>query len=451
MSSPMLRRRPTRARTLRCALRRLARGQDGSFLVEAMMSAVIIVVVGVGVLEVIDRSSRLGGQQEAQAIAGNLAQTEQEQVRAMSLSDQARLRRTTPKDVDGYRYSVSSRADWITDTTGDADCTTAASSADYLKLSTVVTWTGMGTRKPVTLESLITPGVRSFGPGQGSLAVQVTDRDGAGVSGLQLGLAGPATQSDTTSASGCVLWGYLPAGGGYTLGFSRPPDYVTPDGQQVVSKPVTVVGEQTSNVALQYDRGGYLTTSFVTRKTRLGANIATSPQFAHVTHPSAGGVSVSWPVTDSATTSPLLFPFASAYTVQPDSCSASDTPPVPEEPTPSTPVAPAPVTGIVTSGMTTPASAVVRIPSPNIRVVSGSTLLSGATVRVTTGCGTVYRRLTQADGTLADPGFPYTRTLAICVAQGGRQLEAVRSNTNFNMSLFTSMDLSTSTTSGTCA
>jgi hypothetical protein len=295
--------------------------------------------------------------------------------------------------------------------------------------------------------------VRSFGAGQGSLAVQVTDRNGAGVAGLQLGLSGSATRSDQTSAAGCVLWGYLPAGSGYTLAFSTPPDWVTPDGQQAVSKPVTVVGDQTSNVALQYDRGGYLSTTFVTKRTKGGIDVATNPQFAHVTNSGGGGVTLSWPVTGTnVTTSPLLFPFTSAYTVQADSCSASDVPPTPEEPVPATPAAPAAVTGTVIPGVTTTTTAATaRIPSPNIRVVSGSTPVAGANVRVTTGCGTVYQRITQADGTLGDPGFPYTSTLAICAASGGRERSVVRSNTNFNMSTFTNIDIATATVPGTCA
>lgn len=448
----MSRRRPTRAHalrsTLRGRLRRLARAQDGSFLVEAMVSALIIVVVGLGVLEAIDRSASLGGQQEAQAIAGNLAQSEQEQVRALPLAQQARLSRTRAADVDGHAYSIASRAQWITDASGDAGCTTTAT-ADYLKVSTVVTWNNMGGRSPVTLESLIAPGVRSFGSGQGSLAVQVTDRDGNGVSGLQLGLSGAATLSDTTSASGCVLWGYLDAGSGYTLGFSRPPDYVTPDGQQVVSKPVTVVGDQTSNVALQYDRGGYLQTSFVTKKTRFGATQATNPEFAHVSHSGGGGVTVSYATGGTTAVSPLLFPFTSAYTVQADKCSASDLPATPPASDPTTPAPPTQVAATVVSGVTT-TTAVVRIPSPNLRVVSGTTPVIGATVRVTTGCGTVYRRTTSTDGQLDDPGFPFSTSLAICVSDGTRRVETTRANTNFNLSLPFNIDLSTATLTGAC-
>ena len=448
--------RPTRPRALPNIPGGLLRAQDGSFLVEAMVSSLIIVIIGLGVLESIDRSARLGGQQKAQAIAGNVAQSEQEQVRALPLSQQSNLRRASTVSIAGETYSIASRADWITDASGGADCTTSGASADYLKLSTVVTWGQQGTRKPVTLESLITPGVRSFGANQGSLAVQVLDRNGAGVSGLQLNLSGAASLSDTTNASGCVLWGYLTAGSGYTLGFSRTPDWVTPDGSQVVSKPVAVVGDQTSNVALLYDRGGYLRTSFVTRSTAGGADIATNPRYAHVTHTGGGGVSVSYPpagspATGSTITSGLLFPFSSPYTVQPDTCAASETPAVPEDPVPEDPSAPTPVTGLVTSGITT-TTTTLRIPSPNIRVRSGSpiTPLVGATVRVTTPCGTVIKRTTTTGGVLADPGYPYASSLAICASDGTRQVLTTRTNTNFNNSAISNIDITSSSPLGTC-
>jgi hypothetical protein len=431
------------------ALWRIAAGERGSFLVEAMVGAMIMLIVGFGVLKVLDRSSALGGEQKRQAVAGNVAQSEQEQVRALSLSEQSNLRRSTPYTIGAITYTAVSRADWVNDATGDAGCTTSATNADYLKLSTVVSWPQMGRRKPVSLESLITPGVRSFGAGQGSLAVQVTDRLGAGVSGLQLSLSGPATLSDTTNANGCVLWGYLAAGGGYSLGFSRPPDYVTPDGSQVVSKPVAVVGDQTSNVALQYDRGGYLQTSFVTWRTANGTLIPTSPQVAHATNAGGGGVSVSYPVAGSTATSGLLFPFSSAYTVQPDTCAASEVPATPEDPVPATAPLPPAVTGTVTPGTTTTTVA-RRLPSPNIRVTSGGTAVVGGTARVTTPCGTVYRRTTTTNGVLTDPGFPYATSLAICVTDGTRQVQTTRSNTNFNNSSNFTVAITSSSPLGTC-
>ena len=433
------------------ALRRAAAAERGSFLVEAMVGAMILLFVGFGVLKVLDRSTALGGEQKQQAVAGNVAQSEQDQVRALSLAEQSNLRRSMPYDVGGVRYTAVSRADWVNDSTGDTGCTAGASNADYLKLTTSVTWPRMGRRKPIELESLIAPGVRSFGVNQGSLAVQVTDRGGSGVSGLQLNLSGSASLSDATNANGCVMWGYLTAGSGYTLGFSRPPDWVTPDGSTVVSKPVAVVGDQTSIVALQYDRGGYLQTSFVTKRTATGALMPTNPEVVHVAHSGAGGVPLTWPVTGSTATSRLLFPFSSAYTVQPDTCAASETPASPEEPVPDSPPAPSPVTGIVTPGTTT-TTATLRLPSPNIRVTFAGTALVGATVRVTTACGTVYRRTTTTNGVLTDPGFPYSPTpLAICATNGTRQALATRANTNFNASSNFTVNITATSPLGTCA
>ena len=441
---------PTRTRRLAAHLRGLCRAQDGSFLVEAMVSAVILVIVGLGVLEAIDRSAKLGGEQKYQAVAGNVAQTELEQIRALPLSEQSNLRRSMPRTVGGIEYTVTSRADWVDDTSGDPDCTTSGSSADYLKVATVVTWPQMGTRKPVKLESVVTPGVRAFGENQGSLAVHVTDRNGDPVSGLQIALTGPATLSDPTSANGCVLWGYLDAGSGYAIGFSNP-DYVMPDGSQVADEPVAVVGDQTSNVAYQYDRGGELRATFVTKRTRTSTAIATNPKFAHATHSGGGGVSVPLPVSGDVATSGLLFPFTSAYTVHADTCAAAEVPTVPETPVPETPAAPSAVTGLVTPGATT-ATSTVRLPSPNIRVTRDGAPLVGATVRVTTPCATVYRRTTITNGVLDDPGFPYVTSLAICVSDGTRQVETTRSNTNFNNSLNYTIDISSSTSpTGTCA
>ncbi|MEA2217849.1 MAG: hypothetical protein QOJ35_475 [Solirubrobacteraceae bacterium] len=453
----MLPRRLIRARLLPSIPRRIAAAQEGSFLVEAMVSSLIIVIVGLGVLESIDRSSRLGGEQKTQAVAGNVAQSEQEELRALPLSEQSNLRRSTTRTVGGVTYTIASRADWVNDTTGDASCATAGSSADYMKVSTTVSWPQMGTRKPIALSSLIAPGVKAFDSTQGSLALQVTDRAGAGVSGMQVNLSGPATLTDTTNASGCVLWGYLPAGSGYAVGFTKPPDYVTTDGSTVVSRPATVVGQQTSNVAVQYDRGGYLQTSFWTQRAVNGTKIASSPLKAHVTNAGGGGVSIAVPVAGSVATSGLLFPFTSAYTMHADSCAAAEVPTLPSPAqNPPTPAAPSATAGIVASGLTTtatsPSPSGMQLPSPNIRVRSGSPLAlrAGLTVRVTTPCGTVISRTTTTNGVLADPGFPYATNLDICVSDGTRQVLTSHDNMNFNNGLNFTIDIPSTAPLGTC-
>ncbi|MDX6676473.1 MAG: hypothetical protein QOE31_525 [Solirubrobacteraceae bacterium] len=441
--------RMTGVRPLCERLRGIARAQDGSFLIEAMVSAMIIVIVGLGVLKTLDRGNELGGQQKVQAVAGNIAQTEIDSIRALPISAQSNLHRDSTRTVGAVHYSISSRAQWVNDASGDASCTTADSSADYMKLSTVVSWPQMSGRKPVTLESLSTPGVRAFDANQGSLAVKISDRNGDGLSALQLGLSGGATLSDATNDDGCVLWGYLPEGSDYALSFSRPPDYVLANGSQAANVPVAVVGGETSNVELQYDRGGHIQTKFVTKRTDIGALIATDPKFAHVTHSGGGGVSSSFAVTSAGGTSGLLFPFTSAYTIHADSCSAAEVPVPAPVPDPESPAAPSAVAATVTPGATT-TSADVQLPALNIKVRSGGVFKSGAIVRVTTPCGTVYRRTTTSSGAIDDPGFPYATSLDICVSDGTRQRSLTRANTNFNVTTVT-MSILSSDPLGTCA
>jgi hypothetical protein len=299
-----------------------------------------------------------------------------------------------------------------------------------MKVSTTVTWPQMGTRKPVTLESLIAPSVRSFDATQGSLSVQVSDRIGHGVSGLTLNLTGGATLSDATSSDGCVLWGYLPAGSGYAVGFSRP-GYVQPDGSPVTSAPVAVVGGQTSNLAFQYDMGGYLQANFVTRRNPADRTfMRTYPGSAHVTR---GAVSKVFPVTDDRLVTGLLFPFTSAYTIDGDSCAAADGSRGLASPSNPGGLAPAPVSATVGPGTTT-TSADVHLPALNVKVTTDGTPDSGpaTAVRVTTSCGTVYRRPTLADGSIADPGFPLGSDFEICVTDGTHSHVVRRDNLNYN-------------------
>ena len=87
--------------TARAAARR-ARGrltdEAGSFLVEAMVSAVLVLITGAGILKMMDRGTQLSGQQKALATAGNLAQSEQETLRAYQQSKEgmAILSNATP-------------------------------------------------------------------------------------------------------------------------------------------------------------------------------------------------------------------------------------------------------------------------------------------------------------------------------------------------------------------
>jgi len=417
--------------------------EAGSFLIEAMVSAVVLLIAGAGVHKMLDRGSELTGQQKRLATAGTLAQSEQETLRSYALSKEglrvlSNLRRATPRDVAGTRYSITSRTDWINDDSGDPSCTTAEA-ADYMKVTTAVTFPTIGNRNPVTLESLITPPARAFDPDQGSLAVQVDDGSGDPISGLTLSLTGPATLSDATNVNGCVLWGYIPAGSGYTISASRS-GYVQPSGSATIAEPASVIGDQTANVDLQYDRAGGVRAQFTTKRTSTATPTATKPQSAMVEHPNASFIPRAFTLTGSPASSLdtglVLFPFAAPYTIYADRCASSKPPPANL------------VSAVAPAGSS---SSVVTVPIPglNFRVRNGSAKEASAVVKVTSPCGTVYTRSTLSDGTVDDPGFPYGN-LAICVSKGGRKLvTASVANTSFTGTGLIDYDIGTSNSSAT--
>jgi hypothetical protein len=260
-------------------MRRLA-AEQGSLLIEVMVSAMIVLVVGFGVLAIVDRTTDLSGQQRQQAIAGNLAQVEIDTVKSFPVSQLSNMRRSTTQTVSGVDYSIATRADWINDSAMTPNCTTPGAAADYLKVQTVVTHPGIGTRSPAKLDTVISPPVRSFNAGQGSLAVLVTDRASAAVTGLTVSLTGPATFTDVTNANGCILWGYLPAGSGYTVAFSKA-GYVTASGAPGGGS-ASVVGDATSNVNYLFDRGGSIRTNFKAKNPPSGALVDTKPSVVRV-------------------------------------------------------------------------------------------------------------------------------------------------------------------------
>jgi hypothetical protein len=241
--------------------------------------------------------------------------------------------------------------------------------------------------------------------------VYVTDRAGDPVAGLSVTLSGPKALSDVTNANGCILWGYLPAGGGYTISFSKS-GYVTADGGPGGGA-AAVVGEMTTNVNYLYDRGGSISTNFKVKDRLTGLpTIDTKPKVVSVDNSTGTGFAKTYDIgTTSSLNTPLglLFPFTNPYAVYADSCGSAK---------PLTPDAPTSAT--VTPGGSIQAADTV-LPALDVLVTSNATKIA-ATVRVITACGSVYQRTTAAaTGRLADPGFPYGAGITICATNGTRK------------------------------
>jgi hypothetical protein len=415
------------------------RGEAGSFLVEIVVTAAVLLIIAAGVLSMLDTAGARGGEQRARAVAGNLAQNEQERLRALPLDELSNNHSVSSQIVNGTRFDVESRAAWVTDAAGEASCATGGASADYVRITTTVTSGSLRGRAPVRLDSIIAPPARAFGASEGSLAVQVVDGRGDPVPGLTMSLNGQSNVSGVTNAEGCVLWGYLPAANDYQLSFSST-GWVDPSGVTAVTSQQAVVGEQTRNVIFNYDRGGVLRARFETTPAGGGALRASDPAVATVENPGPPSTFVSYPLSGGQLETPLLFPFSSDWAVYADDCAAAK----PGEP----------VLQRVLPAQTLDTPAVV-LPSLDVKVVKdGSTALSGARVVVTSACGTRYERTTEGDGRLADPGFPWgAATVCVDAAVSGESRTQTLALTNATLpGQDVTVDLTgAASTAGTCA
>lgn len=308
---------------------RLAR-EEGSFLIEVMVTAIIVLVSGVAVMNLLNRGSELTGEQRVGALADNLAQEEQDKLHAQEIGSLSNLRTSTPLDVDNIRFTVTNRADWVTDAAGEADCT-STNPADYLKIRTTVSSTALGTRKPAQLDTIITPPARSYGANQGSLAVSVVNRDLQPIANQTVSLTGAATLSDATNSRGCIIWGYLPIGAA-NLSLSRT-GWTTPQGDQMpLNVGKTIAAESTAKHQFMLEKAATLSANFKFRNPIGGAVSNVSPLGEASVYSSAFSIGVR-PLTLSNTSSvsgslTRVFPVDSAtpYAVYADNCEAARPP-----------------------------------------------------------------------------------------------------------------------------
>jgi hypothetical protein len=382
-------------------------------LIEVVVAAVLLLILSLGVLGAMDHADASDAQERAKAIAGNLAQAEQERLRALPLQELSNNHSTSAQIVNGVTYAIDSRAEWVTDATGEANCATGGASADYLHITSTVDSVALRAGSPVTLDSILSPPARAFSPTEGSLSVQITDRHGDPVPGQELAITGDHNASGVTNAQGCVLWGYLPADNDYTLSFASA-GWIDPAGNTSISSTQSVAGEQTRNVVFTYDRGGSLGVDFQTTRLGDGAVVPSAPAFATIEHPGPPATLIPYPLDDSRLQTPLLFPFTSPYSVYADNCTQAR---------PGTPAV-----ATVLPGESTEATPIL-LPSLDVAVVRGATAVAGATVKVVTACGTSIVRTTGASGRLADPGYPSGTGFGVCVSDGAAKRELTLSNT----------------------
>jgi Tfp pilus assembly protein PilV len=386
-------------------------GESGWALVETLVSAVLLIVVALAIASSLDTASRASGENKQRSVASSLAEQDQERMRGMdptALSNYHPVNKnvTTP---DGGVYTIASRADWIRDSSGALEsCTQNTTQADYLRITSTVTSRAVGTdTAPVTSAGIVTPAVGTFGPGLGTFAVEVVDRNNAKVPNMTVTTSGTRVFSDLTNSLGCAVFGYVPIGG-YT-GTAVANGWVDRDGNATASGSATVSQGNVSTVQLTYDVAGSLAVT-LDGPAPTGAKLNVSqPSFVtpHTLTPAITAGQTALPVIGS------LFPFkTSPYNAYVGSCADAD---------------PTSYTQPVASTLVTPGNPAtpldVHLPRMAVTVTkSGSALTTAANVKITStvsGCTESFTGPTSATGLLTVP-MPYGHYL-VCADQAGKK------------------------------
>src|SRR3954452_7183858 len=95
---------------------RTPRSSEAGFaLIEVIVAAAVLAIVALAVLSGIDGANSASAREKARAVASNLAEQDQERLRAMPVDVLRNPPQSGDMTVDGIKYQVKSEARWITD------------------------------------------------------------------------------------------------------------------------------------------------------------------------------------------------------------------------------------------------------------------------------------------------------------------------------------------------
>ncbi|WP_028065443.1 type IV pilus modification PilV family protein [Solirubrobacter soli] len=287
-------------------------------MIEVIVSAVVLAIVALAVLSGIDGAQGSSAREKARAVAGALAEQDQERMRSMSVETLRAVPQMAPQTIDGATYTIKSEAQWVTDDTGGTPaCGNSSNNAEYFHITTTVTSAITGTRiPPVKIDSLVSPSV-AYSQSHGTIGAKIVDRNGNGLAGIAVSGTGPsALGTQVTDQNGCVLWRSVDVGA-YTITLSQS-GFCDELGNTNVSRDQTVSANTVSFVTVRYDR---CSSSIVNVRTyQPGTALSTSSTLAskarEITDISSNGSLKTWTPASgtSASTFTLtnLFPYPSS-------------------------------------------------------------------------------------------------------------------------------------------
>jgi Tfp pilus assembly protein PilV len=396
--------------------------QDGFLLIEVMISALLVALIAVAMFNGFDSTSRATASERARAQADALAQQAEDELRGEPISTLTTLEskpRVETVVQNGMTYTITSTAEYRSDSTATSSCNSSVASADYLQTTSKVTWPSLGVRKPVSESSIISP------PPGTALIAQVLNASAAGVSGASVTATGPspATTPHTleTSTSGCAILALAP--GSYNINVSKT-GYVDENGftkseeDESSTQSDYLVAENATKVPFRFAPAGEVLVSFENPSNKSAVKGDAFLTFnTGMTSPKFKAYGTLGTFATSISSTKQLFPFTSGYTTYAGSCPADE---------------PKLNGGTDPTAKTVPAEgrAEVTVPEPTVNVLvksgteakagkEGSAINKAVGTLVDTGCEkesiTAKRSFeTTSEGKLPNPNLPYG-SYSLCV------------------------------------
>lgn len=236
-------------------------GDEAGFgLIEVMVSAVVVVLIATATVSAIGASQKQSGRTLARGVTANLAEQDQERMKAMRTSDLVGYTATRAVPQENSTYTVESKANLVQgDDNQEVSCTSTGEQSSFLKLTTTVTPPAATDGDPLTVSTLHSLPVAQYSPTSGTLIVRLVKADGlAPQPNIPVTLSGPEARSASTNAAGCAIFQFLTPGSYSAVINSN--GYVEETLSQNRAISANVNPGQISNTTIQrYDRAGAIT------------------------------------------------------------------------------------------------------------------------------------------------------------------------------------------------
>ncbi|MDX6276508.1 MAG: hypothetical protein QOJ72_636 [Nocardioidaceae bacterium] len=297
-----------------------------------MVTAVVVVLVATATVSSIGGSQLAASRNQSRAATAQLAEQDQERMRAIRTSDLANFTDSHSQTLGGITYKVDSSTKFVTDTgAATISCTSTGSATQYLQLTTTVTPPPGRRMTPLTVNSIEALPVSQFSPTSGALSQLVLKADGVTpqAAGIPVTLAGPQNRSGFTNAAGCAVFTFVTPGSyKVTVGPYQPvagaPGFVDKGGNEssVTTTSINVTPATITTAPTDiYDQGRYI--NILTDTLRNDGKGSDTFQWTDGVSVSNSGIPTSGVQITNATPD-TVFPFTTPVYTYAGTCKASD-------------------------------------------------------------------------------------------------------------------------------